>query len=341
MHTRRAVAGLALALVLVGLLVYGVGWEEVFEHVRNANPLAFGAALGAGTAILALRGLLVKQLLGPIDGAARGGPFVTAFLTGYFARSTLPWGRSTGTPITAYLLARNSESEFEDNLAVVATAEVFAFVASIVVGLAGLAFFVGTGDTSADLVFTLFLVASGSLLAVGMVVVLISQGAARTALLSLTARWEALVVDVPRLPGGDGHFQTRVENFFETLETVGGARRTLAIAFAIALCSWSVNALPLYFSLLALGVETPIALSLACAPLASFGGVIPLPGGTGGIEYALAGLLVATIGLSGDLATAVTLLYRLATYWQHVVLGGVGAVYLSMIGTRSVVTLGD
>ncbi|GAB3019812.1 flippase-like domain-containing protein [Natronobiforma cellulositropha] len=339
MHARRVAVGLSVALVLVGVLVYGVGWEAVLEHLRAANPVAFAAAAGAGAVILALRGVLLRQLLGPVEGSARGGAFATAFLAGYFARSTLPWGRSTGAPVTAYLLARNSESAFEDNLAVVTVAEVFAFVASVVVGLVGLAMFVGVESPEGDLLLTLSLVAVGSLLVVGMVVVLVGQDRAHALFGALAARWDRFAERSPRLPGGRGRVRGRLEGFFATLDAVSAARRTLVAAFAVALCSWVVNALPLYFSLLALGVDAPLALSLACAPLASFGGVIPLPGGTGGIEYALAGLLVATVGLSGDLATAVTLLYRLSTYWQHVLLGGLGAIYLTVAGHPSLVEL--
>ncbi|MCU4974679.1 flippase-like domain-containing protein [Halobacteria archaeon AArc-m2/3/4] len=331
---RRAGAGLAIALLVVGLLVYGVGWEAVLFNVGRANPLFLAAAFCAGAGMLVLRGYLVGRLLVPVSGSARGVPFVSAFLAGYFARSTLPWGRSTGTPIMAYLLARHSESEFEDNLAVVATAEVFGFIASVVVALVGLAMYTAAGETPQDMLLSLTLAGVGGLVAGGTLLALVGRGTARTVLFALTARWEAIAVKVPRVPGGDGSLESRVETFFDTLETVSAARRTLAVAFAIAVCSWLVNALPLYFSLLALGVDVPLSLALACAPLASFGGIIPLPGGTGGIEVVLTGLLVAMAAVSGDIATAATILYRLSTYWLHVFVGGIGALSLSLAGHR-------
>ncbi len=337
MRLRQAILSLALALVLVGFLIYGIGWEEVLANLERADRPAFAAALLAGGLVLALRGLIVKQLLAPVDGAARGWPFVVAFLSGYFARSALPWGRSVGTPITAYLLAANSESEFEDNLAVVATAEVFAFLASLAVALVGLSLYAAGGEAPTDLLANLGLVGGVSVLLIAAVAIAISRGWVHPFLFGLAARLESIADRVPRLSVSEGTLQRRLEGFFTTLERIGAARRTLAVAFGVALGSWFVNALPLYFCLIALGVDAPLVLAFAVAPLASFGGVIPLPGGTGGIEAVLTGLLVAIAGLSGDVAAATAILYRLSTYWLHLIVCGAGALTLSATGGPSMV----
>ena len=337
MRLRRAVPGLVLALALVGLLLYGVGWEEVLANLERAEPAPLAAAVVAGGTVLALRGAIVHRLLGPVEGAARGWPFALAFLSGYFARSALPWGRSVGTPITAYLLAASSESEFEDNLAVVATAEVFAFLASIVVALVGLSVYVLGGDVPGDLLTNLALVAGGSVLVVLTVAIAIARGWVQPFLFGLAARLESLAARLPRLAASEGALQARLAGFFTTLERIGAARRTLAAAFAIALASWLVNALPLYFALLALSVDAPLALAFAVAPLASFGGVLPLPGGTGGIEAVLTALLVALAGVTGDVAAATAVLYRLSTYWLHLTGCGLAALFLSATGGPSMV----
>ncbi|MXV61711.1 flippase-like domain-containing protein [Natronorubrum sp. JWXQ-INN-674] len=337
MRWRRAAAGLTLAIALVGLLVYGVGWEAVLEHVGRADPLALMGAAVTGLGILLFRGLIVERLLKPIQGSARGSTFATAFLAGYFARSALPWGRSTGTPITAYLLAANSDSEFEDNLAVVATAELFGFAASLVIALVGLtAYVIGGSNAPQGLLASGALVGTGGLLVAGTVVLTVDRGWARPLLFDFALTCETAAGKLPRVNGIDGVLTRRLERLFSALERIGAARRTLVIAFGAALAGWVINALPLYFSLLALGVSAPLSIALLCAPLASFGGVLPLPGGTGGIEVVLASLLVATVGLTGDVATAAALLYRLTTYWLHLAISGAGAVYLSVSGRRVV-----
>ena len=332
----RAVIGLAIGLSIVGLLVYGVGWESVLEHISEANPLWLGAGFAAGAGVLVFRGLIVERLLGPIDGSATGLGFVTAFLGGYFARSALPWGRSVGTPITAYLLAVNSDSEFEDNLAVVATAEVFAFLASLVIALVGIILVTVVTGPSDDLLVAGTAAAVGGLFAIGVLVVVVTTGWAKRASIGLTARVERFVGRFPRVDNPGGRLTNRVDGFFTTISRIGAARRTIATALLVALVSWILNVLPLYFAFLALGIDAPFAVALLCAPLASFGALLPLPGGTGGIEIVLATLLVAIGGLSGDVATAAALLFRLTTYWVHLLLGGFGALYLSIAGTTMV-----
>jgi glycosyltransferase 2 family protein len=335
MHWRRAVVGLVVAVGVLGLFVYGVGWDEVVTNVQNAHPVALAAAALAGLGMLALRGLLVKRLLTPVEGAARGTAFVTAYLSGYFARSALPWGRSTGTPVMAYLLAENSDSEFEDNLAVVAAAEGFNLIGSLVLAGIGVALFATVSGGSVDSVTTSVAVAGGGgLLTAGVLIAVFNRGVARRVSFRVASRIESAIGSIPRLPSVNGALTRRIDGFFDTLEAIQASRRTLAAAFGIAVASWLFNALPLYFGLLALGVDAPLALALVCAPLASFGGIVPLPGGSGGIEVVLASLLVAVGGLSGGAATAAAILYRLTTYWLHLAIGGASAVYLSLTGER-------
>ncbi|RQG98694.1 lysylphosphatidylglycerol synthase transmembrane domain-containing protein [Natrarchaeobius oligotrophus] len=334
MRWRRAVGGLAVAVVVVTLLVYGLGWDDVVSTVRTAHPGALAAALVSGLGILALRALVVERLLGPVAGGARGGAFAAAYLSGYFARSALPWGRSTGTPITAYLLADASDSEFEDNLAVVAAAEGFNALSSIVVAVIGFVAFAATSESEAVTSIATAIVVVGVAGAVATVAVVagFNRGIARSTLLAASVRVEAGLERLPYVNPGESVLAKRVHGFFDTLRVIQASRRTIAVAFSVAVVSWMFNSLPLYFCLLAIGVDAPLALALVCAPLASFGGVVPLPGGSGGIEVVLTSLLVATLGVSAGDAGAVAVLYRLTTYWAHLAVTGVVAVIASVTG---------
>ncbi|RQG97941.1 lysylphosphatidylglycerol synthase transmembrane domain-containing protein [Natrarchaeobius chitinivorans] len=334
MRWRRAVGGLAVAVAVVALLAFSVGWNEVLQNVRAANPVALAVAVGLGLVMLALRGVLMRQLLEPVDGGARGVAFVSAFLSGYFARSALPWGRSTGTPITAYLLSRNSESEFEDNLAAVAATEGFNLIGSLIVAVVGFVSYVAlTGRTLDTVSGSVAIAGGGGLVAASVVAIVFHRGVARSASIRVAAYLESAAGKLPRIDGTRGVLTGRIDGFFRTLETIQASRRTLSIALAITTIGWMFNALPLYVSLLALGVDVPLALAFVCAPLASFGGVVPLPGGSGGIEVVLASLLVATAGVSAGVATAAAILYRLTTYWTHLAIAGCAAA-VSVAGTR-------
>ncbi|MFP8889994.1 lysylphosphatidylglycerol synthase transmembrane domain-containing protein [Natrialbaceae archaeon A-CW2] len=340
MRRRQTLVGLAIALALVGLLVYGVGWQEVLALLSEAKPQYVAGAVLAGGGILLVRGLVLERLLRPVAGAPRGVAFAVPFLAGYFARSVLPWGRSTGAPVMAFLLAANSDAEPEDTLAAISLAEVFAFLASIIIALAGGLLYLDidllrTEETASTVVYSLSVGILAGLIVAGTVVGLTRDGYVRRLMTRGARGLDSLLHGRPRVRTPDP-VSRRLENFLRTLGTVGAARRTLVVAFALALSSWFINVLPLYFAFLALGIEGGFALALLCAPLASFGGILPLPGGTGGIETVLVSLLVTVGGLSLESATASALLFRLSTYWLHVTVCGAGAWYLSIRGKRTI-----
>jgi len=57
-------------------------------------------------------------------------------------------------------------------------------------------------------------------------------------------------------------------------------------------------------------------------------GLVPSPGGLAGVEFALAGLLIGLVGLARADAYAVALVYRIASYWFALLLGGGAALYV-------------
>lgn len=55
---------------------------------------------------------------------------------------------------------------------------------------------------------------------------------------------------------------------------------------------------------------------------------LPTPGGLGGVEALMVTLLTSLTMMQPQTAAAVTLAYRLASYWFVIVTGGVAAAYL-------------
>ena len=73
----------------------------------------------------------------------------------------------------------------------------------------------------------------------------------------------------------------------------------------------------------AVGQPIPPHVVVFTIPLANLAGATPLPGGLGGIEAAYVALLVPTTGVAAATVTAAVLVFRGATYWMPVVLGGI------------------
>jgi uncharacterized protein (TIRG00374 family) len=83
-------------------------------------------------------------------------------------------------------------------------------------------------------------------------------------------------------------------------------------------------------SALALDAAVPFGVVLFAVPASLLVDVRPLPGGLGGVEFVLAGMLAALAGLDLGVAAAVTLRYRLCSYWFVVAVGDVAALYSSV-----------
>jgi uncharacterized protein (TIRG00374 family) len=110
-------------------------------------------------------------------------------------------------------------------------------------------------------------------------------------------------------------------------------RRAVLYAFALSQLGWVLFALPLYTGALALDVRLPLALALFLVPAAGLATVFPLPGGLGGVEVVLAGLLAVLVAIDLTTAGAVVILFRLCSFWFFVLVCGV-AVSISAVGVR-------
>lgn len=109
----------------------------------------------------------------------------------------------------------------------------------------------------------------------------------------------------------------------------------LVIATLLGTAARATEGIALYFILLGLGLPNSIELlpnTLFITALSNIVGVlVMMPGGLGGTEGSMAGLLSQFMGLAPAPTTAATLLARLASFWLPALLGGV-----AMIAKRAV-----
>lgn len=97
------------------------------------------------------------------------------------------------------------------------------------------------------------------------------------------------------------------------------------LAVALGTLSWLGEGIGFYFILLGLGMEPGQRLLAMAIFVLSFSTIVgaasALPGGLGAAEVSIAGLLTLTLGQEPAVASAATLLIRLATLWFGVLLG--------------------
>jgi glycosyltransferase 2 family protein len=112
------------------------------------------------------------------------------------------------------------------------------------------------------------------------------------------------------------------------------------VAVSLGTVSWLGEGIGFYFILTGLGLPATIETLTNAVFILAFstviGAVSALPGGLGASEASIAGMLVLVGGADAAVASAATLLIRLATLWFGISLGlGVWAFSTRMLGLRS------
>jgi uncharacterized protein (TIRG00374 family) len=278
----------------------------------------------------------VRRLLAGTGHAVRGHRYRGAYFSGEFLKQVLPLGQSGGPVLMAYTVSREAETPYESTLAAATTFAVLNVVASLVLAVGGLGLLVATSrGPTGSLRRSVFLVVTVVSVAVVVLVVLATyrrplvEGvlvrvttALRATVGRLSARLHA-VLDPERVRAALAVFGTSVDR-------LAADRRRVATAVALSVTGWFLFVLPLYTSFLAIGEPVPFALVVFVVPVVTLLNVVPLPGGLGGFEVALAGVTAALAGVGLPTATAAVFLFRLSNYWFIVLLGGVAAASLSV-----------
>jgi uncharacterized protein (TIRG00374 family) len=337
--TRATVLAFAAAVAVFALLFWATGVDEVLSAVARADLRTVGLVVLATLGWLASWGVALRVVLGVLGVSVS--PF-TAFLVfagAMFSNNVTPFGQAGGEPVTALLISRVADTEYETGLAAIASVDTLNFVPSITLALFGVAYFATevTIGTNRDLVLASVVVV---VLAVGVPGLVY---AAWTRRYGLEDRAVSLLVPLvrrvaqrlPRVPvPTESGIETRIDGFFRAIERVAADPWSLAAALALSAAGWGFQMLGLWLAFRAIGTPIPLSVALFVVPVGAIAGVTPLPGGAGGIESVLVLLLVAAplATVSQSVALAGVVVFRGAVYWVPVVLGGT---VTAVVGARS------
>ena len=331
---RATIIGFAGALLVLAGLVWFVGPQEVIDGLSAADPPIVVLVVLTAVVWVSAWGMSLWTVLRALGAPISAITAVAVFSSAMFANNVTPFGQAGGEPVSALLISRASDSEYETGLAAIASVDTMHFGPSIGFTLIGLAYVVlDQAQLSRNIV-----VATGILggLTVVLVVVGLLGWQYRYRLEEAVIRGVTPIVHAVRrvVPGlgelSSEAIRTRIEGFFHAIERVATDRRTIAMAIGFSGLGWLALSTALWLSLVAVGADVPFAPVLMVVPLGSIAGFTPLPGGSGAIEGAFVGLLVAGTGVSAGLATSAVMVHRAATYWLPTLIGGGVA---SAIGT--------
>ena len=305
------------AVVGVGFLVWalhGVPFDEIWFHIRHANPWYLLGASVAGTLIFPLRAPRWRIILAPVAERLPLGILWRAIAIGMMGNNVLP--ARAGELARAYALSRETDRvPFSAAFASLAVDRIFdATVVLLLMALATLDPSLPSGQTFG-----------------GYAISKIIGGGAAVALLAIVALylivfftehairlWEWIARRVA--PRFEERGRRTLLAFASGLAVLHDPIRFLStMAWAIAM--WLMNALAFWLGFKAVGIEVSFSAALMLQGLIAIGVAVPaLPGFFGVFEYfARAGLGI--YGISPALATSWAISYHILTFLPITIIG--------------------
>jgi len=316
----KALLSVVAAILAFAAIFLFVDLSEVLTVIRESDRRYVSILFVSMTAAILMRGYVYVRLLSLVgfDGGMRRGLWL--FLVYTVFRYTLPYAMAGTQTVLAYLSSRNERVDVEHAFGAVLIADILVYVPHFTLGAAGILTYSGT-------------VPDGTLLSTGLLV----GGLVAVLCVGYYQRWVVYRI-FERLTGGvnavlsrvggrtpDIGGSSRVSSFYESIDRISASRRATASGVLFGHLGMLFLMLPLTVAGYAVGVTIPVGLAAGIVMTTKFSGVLPTPGGVGGIEAIMIAMLVTVGDVGGATATAVTLLYRLSTYWYLILLGGVAA----------------
>lgn len=335
---RAVLAGFAISIAILAVLVSVVGVDDVAAALAVARRDALAVLLGVAACWIVAWSHALHAVFGVLDVASPRWRTVLVYATLQFANNVAPFSAAGGEPLAALLISRSTRSDFETCLAAVVSTDVLNFLPGPAMATLGLVSVLSSPETgpSADRAATAIAGASLLLLGAGYLGWRNRRRIEHWAAVAIVALGHAANRLVPRLPApAEAEVADRLDRLVRALERVAASPRTLLGGLVFATVGWLLLSVCLWVSLVAIGESVPLAVTAFVVPVVNVTDLVPLPGGVGTVEPVLVLLLDVAAAVPLAEATAAVLVYRTATYWLPVVVGGGLVVALGSPGGAS------
>jgi uncharacterized protein (TIRG00374 family) len=336
-NLRATLIGFAATLVVFAVLFYTAGVDDLVGQLTTADPRYVTLVALATLGWLAAWGGALRTVLGVLGVDLSWVRSFLVFCGAMFSNNVTPFGQAGGEPVTALLINRSTDTEYETGLAAIASVDTLNFVPSITIALVGAGYYATEVTLGRRLE-----VAIG---AVGVLAVVVPSLAyvgwkrryelEHRVIEALVPLIQTVARVVPRVsvPTAEG-LEGRITGFFRAIERIAANPQGLALALALSSLGWGFQMVALWVAFVAIGEPIAFSIALFVVPIGAIAGVTPLPGGAGGIEWTLTILIAAASPAVGfKIATAGVVLFRGFVYWTPVVLGG-SVIGLTGAGSR-------
>lgn len=324
-NARSIIAGFVGSLIVLAAIYWFVGVDQTVSKLSMADPGILALVFAGAVCWLVSWGLALRTVLSVL-GSTISPLKATAIFSGVlFANNVTPFGQAGGEPISGLLISRATDRRYETGLAAIASVDALNFVPSIALAVGGMSYLFVTTTFVGDLRY-----AAGTVFALAL---LVPAGVYLGWQYRYRLQHAAVAVVTPvvrtirhtllrRQPLERAAIERRIEGFFTAIERVGSTPRKLALALGLSSLGWIAQAACLWLSLFALNHTVSPTVVLIAIPIGAIAGVTPLPGGLGGVDLVLIGVISGLVTISQPTIAAAVLIHRGAIYLFPTIVGG-------------------
>ncbi|UPM42580.1 lysylphosphatidylglycerol synthase transmembrane domain-containing protein [Halocatena salina] len=324
-NARSIIAGFVGSLLVLAAMYWLIGVDQTVSKLSMANTGVLVFVFVGATCWIISWGLALRTVLGVLGSTISPLKSTAIFSGVLFANNVTPFGQAGGEPISGLLISRATDRRYETGLAAIASVDALNFIPSIVLAVCGMGYLFVTTTFVGDLRY-----AAGTVFALALLVPIgfylgwqyrYRLEHATVAVITPIVRFIRHTL-LRRKPLEEAAIERRIEGFFTAIERVGSTPRKLAFALGLSSLGWIAQAVCLWLSLFALDHAVSPSVVLIAVPLGAIAGVTPLPGGLGGVDLVLIGIISALVTINQPTIAAAVLIHRSAIYLFPTIVGG-------------------
>ncbi len=252
---------------------------------------------------------------------------IRIYLIGVFVNYITPSMGTAGEPVKAYLLSKETKSEYAGAFATVMTQRMLNTLPFTIVTIFGIGMLIAIRPAAS---WEFVVLGISFLITVAMFLFLIYLYL-RKERLKAVGRWllKLFFPLIRRYQKGGVNFTRYVqkidhsiESFHFGLRRISKQRIRLVASMSLSFLGWFFDVLLAYTVFLSLGYNIEFGILIVAYSVAMVAGMLPLflPGGLGTVDATMALLYVAA-GVPVEIALLSTVLYRLIQYWLNTIIG--------------------
>ncbi|MFC6726593.1 flippase-like domain-containing protein, partial [Halobium palmae] len=138
---RTTVLGFLATFLVFAALFAVVGVDDLANTLSRADAGVVALVVFATVCWLAAWSMALRTVLGVLGVDLPPHKAFLVFAGAMFSNNVTPFGQAGGEPVTALLISRVADAEYERGLAAIASVDTLNFVPSITLALAGVTYF--------------------------------------------------------------------------------------------------------------------------------------------------------------------------------------------------------